>query len=67
MVRYRDVRPDADSLPRQRVVELPIAIAEALRPALAAVLGNHLETDTAVVVEGVLDEPVPGPACRDAG
>jgi 2-phosphoglycerate kinase len=52
MVHYWDTHPDADSLPASRLVELQIAVAEALRPALDAVIGNHLQTDTPVVIEG---------------
>lgn len=35
-----------------KIVELQIAIAEALVPAVDAVIANHLETNTPVVIEG---------------
>lgn len=52
MVHYWDTHPDPDSIPVPQVVELQIAVAEALRPALDAVIGNHLETGTPVIIEG---------------
>jgi 2-phosphoglycerate kinase len=44
--------PEAHRLPPQGILELHLALAEALEPALAAVVANHLETDTPVVLEG---------------
>ncbi|GGN94026.1 hypothetical protein [Nocardia rhizosphaerihabitans] len=52
MLHYWDTHPDPASIPVPRVVELQIAVAEALRPALEAVIGNHLESDTPVIIEG---------------
>ncbi|ACZ86319.1 hypothetical protein [Streptosporangium roseum] len=51
-------------LPPADVVELQIAIAEALIPAVDAVVGNHLETDTPVIIEG--DYLLPAFAVRDS-
>ncbi|PXX55627.1 hypothetical protein DFR70_12196 [Nocardia tenerifensis] len=63
MLHYWDTHPDPGSIPVPDVVELQIAIAEALRPALDAVVGNHLETDTPVVIEG--DYLLPALAAQD--
>lgn len=52
VLHYWDAHPDADTLPVSRIVKLQIAVAEALQPALDAVIGNHLESDTPVVIEG---------------
>ncbi|GII02822.1 hypothetical protein Pta02_48300 [Planobispora takensis] len=68
--------PEAAGLPVDDIVELQIATARALVPAVDAVVSNHLETDTPVIVEGdyllphlavregvagiVLHEPDPG-------
>ncbi|MDS0137330.1 hypothetical protein H5970_03865 [Amycolatopsis sp. CM201R] len=64
LVHYWDTHPDAGSLPVPQVLELQIAVAEALRPALEAVIGNHLETDTPVVIEG--DYLLPALAAQDS-
>ncbi|MGV9366072.1 hypothetical protein [Amycolatopsis sp. NPDC003731] len=64
LVHYWDTHPDAGSLPVSQVLELQIAVAEALRPALEAVIGNHLETDTPVVIEG--DYLLPALAAQDS-
>ncbi|MET9001419.1 hypothetical protein [Amycolatopsis sp. NPDC004169] len=64
LVHYWDTHPDAAGLPVSRVVELQVAVAEALRPALEAVIGNHLETGTPVVIEG--DYLLPALAAQDS-
>ncbi|MGW5741535.1 hypothetical protein [Amycolatopsis sp. NPDC003861] len=64
LVHYWDTHPDAGSLPVPRVLELQIAVAEALQPALEAVIGNHLETGTPVVIEG--DYLLPALAAQDS-
>lgn len=64
LLHYWDTHPDAGRLPVSRVVELQAAIAEALQPALEAVIGNHLETDTPVVIEG--DYLLPALAAQDS-
>ncbi len=62
MLHYWDTHPDAGNLPVSRIAELQIAVAEVLRPALDAVIGNHLETETPVVAEDdhLLREPDKG-------
>jgi len=62
MLHYWDTH--AGSLPVSRIVELQIAVAEALAPALDAVIGNHLETDTPVLIEG--DYLLPALAAQDS-
>ncbi|GAJ81464.1 hypothetical protein NBRGN_038_01350 [Nocardia brasiliensis NBRC 14402] len=52
MLHYWDTHPDPAGIPVPQVVELQIAFAEALQPALAAVIGNHLESRTPVIIEG---------------
>ncbi|EOD63633.1 hypothetical protein H480_36038 [Amycolatopsis vancoresmycina DSM 44592] len=64
LLHHWDTHPDAGRLPVSRVVELQAAIAEALQPALEAVIGNHLETDTPVVIEG--DYLLPALAAQDS-
>ena len=44
--------PEATDLPAVEIVRLQIALATALLPALEAVVANHLETETPVVIEG---------------
>ena len=52
LLHYWDTHPEAARLAPEEIVELQIALAEFLSPAIAAVIGNHLDTDTPVVVEG---------------
>jgi 2-phosphoglycerate kinase len=59
MLHYWLAHPEAAHFPAERVLELQIAFAEALRPAVDAVIGNHLRTDTPVIIEG--DYLLPGP------
>jgi 2-phosphoglycerate kinase len=49
---YWRTHPEAADLPADEIVRLQIAVAEALGPAIEAVIANHLETDTPVVIEG---------------
>jgi 2-phosphoglycerate kinase len=51
--------PEAAGYPAERIVELQIAVARALRPAVDAVVANHVGTDTPVIIEG--DYLLPGP------
>jgi 2-phosphoglycerate kinase len=44
--------PDAGDLPVADIVAQSIAVANTMRPALEAVIANHLESDTPVVLEG---------------
>ncbi|HEX5822968.1 MAG TPA: hypothetical protein VFY18_00790 [Candidatus Limnocylindrales bacterium] len=60
---YWSTHPEAARLPPEGILQLHLAVTEALVPALAAVVANHLETDTPVIVEG--DYLTPGFAARD--
>jgi len=60
---YWSTHPEAARLPPDGILQLHLAVAESLAPALAAVVANHLETDTQVIIEG--DYLVPGFAARD--
>ena len=44
--------PEAARLPPEGILRLHLAVAESLAPALEAVVANHLETDTPVIIEG---------------
>lgn len=44
--------PEAATLPPEGILRIHLAVAESLAPALAAVVANHLETDTPVIIEG---------------
>ena len=56
--------PEAASWAPERILELHIATVRALVPAVEAVIANHLETDTPVVIEG--DYLLPETAAREA-
>jgi hypothetical protein len=62
MLHYWLTHPEAARFPTDRVVKLQIAFAQALRPAVEAVIGNHVQTDTPVIIEGdyLLPGPLPG-------
>ncbi|MFC8509525.1 hypothetical protein ACFU3J_06555 [Streptomyces sp. NPDC057411] len=51
-VHYWRTHPDAAGLAPEFVVERQIDIARALAPAVEAVVANHVETDTPVIIEG---------------
>jgi 2-phosphoglycerate kinase len=55
--------PEAAELPPEGILQLHLAVAEALGPALEAVVANHLETDTPVILEG--DYLLPSLAARE--
>jgi 2-phosphoglycerate kinase len=55
--------PEAAQLPPEAILQIHLAVTEALGPALAAVVANHLETDTPVIVEG--DYLTPAFAARE--
>jgi 2-phosphoglycerate kinase len=61
---YWDTHAEAGDLSVAGIVELHIAVAKALLPALDAVIGNHLETDTPVIIEG--DYLLPSLAAQDS-
>jgi 2-phosphoglycerate kinase len=49
---YWQTHPEALAAPADDIVRQGIALTAAIEPALAAVVGNHLETDVPVVIEG---------------
>jgi len=55
--------PEAAQLPPEAILQIHLVVTEALGPALAAVVANHLETDTRVIVEG--DYLTPAFAARE--
>ncbi|MEV0449935.1 hypothetical protein [Streptomyces sp. NPDC050600] len=57
-VHYWRTHPEAAHREPEFVVERQIAIARALAPAVEAVVANHVETDTPVILEG--DYVLPG-------
>ncbi|WP_280677651.1 AAA family ATPase [Kitasatospora sp. MAA19] len=59
-----DALPDPDALPADRVLELQIATARALEPALLGVVRNRLTVDVPAIVEG--DYLTPAAAARIA-
>lgn len=61
---YWATHPEAARLPPEGILGLHFATAEALEPALAAMIANHLDTDTPVVIEG--DYIVPSLAARSS-
>ncbi|NJC68480.1 hypothetical protein HC031_01885 [Planosporangium thailandense] len=62
LLHYWRTHPEAATFPPERVVELQIAIARALWPAIEAVIDNHVQTGTPVIVEGDYLLPCPLPA-----
>ncbi|GII25300.1 hypothetical protein [Planosporangium mesophilum] len=59
MLHYWLTHPEAAQLPAGRIVDLQIEFARALRPAVEAVIANHVQSDTPVIIEG--DYLLPGP------
>lgn len=59
-VHYWRTHPEAAHRTPESVVERQIAVARALVPAVEAVVANHVDTDTPVIVEG--DYVLPGQA-----
>lgn len=49
---YWDTHPQAATLAPDRIVEVQVALARSLAPGVTAVISNHLETGTPVVIEG---------------
>ncbi|MGV2920337.1 hypothetical protein [Streptomyces alfalfae] len=62
-VHFWRTHPEAAHQSPESVVERQIAIARALEPAIEAVVANHVDTDTPVILEG--DYVLPGPATPD--
>ncbi len=52
VLHFRRTHPEAARYAPEQIVDLQVAVAEALVPALDAVVGNHLETRVPVVIEG---------------
>src|SRR5262245_26447239 len=49
---YWNTHPEAGELPAEKILDLHLAVCRALAPALEAVIANHLESATPVVLEG---------------
>jgi 2-phosphoglycerate kinase len=52
VLHYWRTHPDAAQLPAEQIVELLIAIGRVLSPGITAVVANHLDTQTPIVLEG---------------
>lgn len=63
LLHYWDTHPEAARLPPAEIVKLQIALSDSLSAAVAAVVGNHLDTDTPVIIEG--DYILPALAAMD--
>jgi 2-phosphoglycerate kinase len=49
---YWNTHPEAMSWPPEKIVDLHFEVANVLRPAFAAVVADHVESGTSVVMEG---------------
>lgn len=49
---FWETHPDAPDLPPTEIMRQGLALADALRPALEAVIGNHLASGVPVLIEG---------------
>src|SRR4029453_5631837 len=47
-----DSNPRAHELPAERILELHIAVCRVMSPSIEAVVANHVETNTPIVLEG---------------
>ena len=54
-------------LPVEEIVELQIAVGKVMMPALEAVVANHIETDTPIVLEGDYVSPALISRCSQLG
>lgn len=52
VLHYWRTHPDAVLLPAEQILERQIAVGRTMLPALEAVIANHIQTDTPVVLEG---------------
>lgn len=52
VLHYWHTHPQVAELPAEQIVERQIAVGEVMSSALAAVIANHLETRTPIVLEG---------------
>lgn len=59
MLHYWKTHPEAAKLPPERILELHLAVSEVLIPPLVAVVANHIETNTPIVLEGTREPPRP--------
>ena len=52
VLHYWRTHPEAGELPAEEIVELTIAVAQVMVPALEAVIANHIESRAPVVLDG---------------
>jgi 2-phosphoglycerate kinase len=52
LLHYWRTNPEASRLSARQILELHIAVSRVLSPAIRAVIANHLETRTPIVLEG---------------
>lgn len=52
LVHFWDTHPEASEWPPERIAEQHLTVIEALRPAFAAIIADHIEYQTPVVLEG---------------
>jgi 2-phosphoglycerate kinase len=52
VLHYWRTHPDAHELPPDKIVELHLAVARALGPAIEAVITSHLAANSPVIIEG---------------
>lgn len=52
LLHYWQTNPHAVHMTAQEIMDLHIAVCRLLAPAILAVIANHLETDTPIVLEG---------------
>jgi 2-phosphoglycerate kinase len=52
VLHYWRTNPEAAHLSAEQILELHIAVSRVLSPAIAAVIANHIETQTPIVLEG---------------
>lgn len=52
ILHYWETQPDAVTMSAKEILELHISVARVLQPALKAVIANHIEEKTPVVLEG---------------
>ena len=64
LVHFWDTHPEAAEWPPERIAECHLAVMESLRPAFMAIIADHIEFQTPVVLEG--DYFLPGLASEFA-
>jgi 2-phosphoglycerate kinase len=62
VLHYWRTHPEAVQLPPESIVDLTVSVAETMAPAIEAVIQNHLESNTPVLLEG--DYLLPATAAR---